>query len=817
MSTASTSKSPSGQRPWARWLMLLVTSLAVAFVATDTARPPALSLQVGDVAPRTLKAPYAITWTDFEELEAQRERARRRVAPVFVRDEGLADQLASRLSTTFDLARVRLEEDEAARSAGGGDSSPSPEMTRAAVGELITRELGIQLSRSSLDALVSAAFPAEAAELGATWVQVALIGQMVVGSRDGLPMDGRGVEVVGLNGGVTSTAVDDLSMLVTLEYARRSIKLAALEAARTREWAGAVGEIAEALLGPNLYYSAEKTLAAQDAAERAVEAVPYEVQRGEAIFQEGIIVTDAQLSKYEALQRSARDEGGLLAAVLSTGGLMFLWLGTLYGFRGRVRAPDLRETGAAASLLVLAAILSRLVVESGPGVAILIGYDVGPTALYYATPIAGVAVLLRVLLGERWLGPFLGAVSSVAVVVMRGDVYLVIYFLITSMVAVGSVGQNRERVAVLRAGLYAGIAGAAAVSLLHVVDLFALGTEVERSLQIRPLWWIVFAIVGGFFSSFLALAVVPVFEVMGFVTNYRMQELANLNHPLMRQLFLRAPGTHHHSMMVGTLAEAACEAIGADGLQAKIAAYFHDIGKSKRPQYFVENQQPGANRHDHLTPEQSAAVIIEHVTEGVRLAEEHRLPGPIIDNIKMHHGTGLLQFFYSRAQMAADDPADVDASKFRYPGPKPSTREAGIVMLADKVEAATRTIKQPTEDSIRSMILRIINSVMADGQFSNCPLTVREIYVVAETFVRVLTGIHHQRIVYADTKDVSEGSGSSEQRATRNAGSITLDIEGPEEKAAILDTAGIFNEEIDLPDEDTDYEAVGNLPAGVLD
>jgi len=210
--------------------------------------------------------------------------------------------------------------------------------------------------------------------------------------------------------------------------------------------------------------------------------------------------------------------------------------------------------------------------------------------------------------------------------------------------------------------------------------------------------------------------------------------------------------------VVGSLAEAGCEAVGANALLARVASYFHDIGKSLNPQYFVENQGSGGNRHDRLDPYTSADVIIAHVVEGARLADEHNLPQPIRDNIRMHHGTGLLPYFFRRACDDAEDGAVVDEKRFRYPGPKPNTREAGIIMLADKIEAATRTIRQPNESNIRAMIRKIVDSVMADGQFEECPLTFAEIHVITDSFVKTLLGIYHHRIEYPETAAISQST-----------------------------------------------------------
>jgi putative nucleotidyltransferase with HDIG domain len=294
----------------------------------------------------------------------------------------------------------------------------------------------------------------------------------------------------------------------------------------------------------------------------------------------------------------------------------------------------------------------------------------------------------------------------------------------------------------------------------------------------------------------LTLGLVPLMELFGFLTDYKLSELANLNHPLLRRLMLQAPGTYHHSVIVGSLSEAACESIGANALLARVACYFHDIGKGVKPQYFVENQRDGQNRHDRLSPEQSAQVIINHVREGGVLARQHKLPQPIYDNIFMHHGSGLIPYFHNRAKEQSQG-QPVDEALFRYPGPKPNTREAGIIMLADKVEAACRTIKEPSEERMRAMIQTIINSVMADGQLEECPLTVRELYQVANAFVAVLLGIYHHRIEYPATRAISSGAGK--MPAVPRQGTITLEIQNP----LLPPRVGASD-----PDPSSDYEAV---------
>jgi putative nucleotidyltransferase with HDIG domain len=391
-------------------------------------------------------------------------------------------------------------------------------------------------------------------------------------------------------------------------------------------------------------------------------------------------------------------------------------------------------------------------------------------------PVAGGAMLVRVLVNSESALVWAVVASVLCGVLLDTSPLMVSWYVVTAFVATLAVGPARERLAVLRAGLWCGLAGAAMVLLLGALRAQDPTVEEPFTVTLGVLAFVT-ALLAGLLSAVLALGIVPAFELFGFVTDYKLLELASLNHPLLRQLMLRAPGTYHHSVIVGTLSEAACETIGANALLARVACYFHDIGKGLKPQYFIENQRETGNRHDRLSPEASAAVIINHVREGGVLALQHKLPRPIVDNIYMHHGTGIIQYFYARAKEQAAPGEVVDERLFRYPGPKPDSREAGVIMLADKVEAACRTIKEPNEERIRAMIQQIINSVMTDGQFDRCPLTLRELYQIADTFTTVLLGIYHHRIEYPATREISSGKGRL--IPVPKQGTITLEIMNP--------------------------------------
>jgi putative nucleotidyltransferase with HDIG domain len=270
--------------------------------------------------------------------------------------------------------------------------------------------------------------------------------------------------------------------------------------------------------------------------------------------------------------------------------------------------------------------------------------------------------------------------------------------------------------------------------------------------SLQAVYCLLFAVIGGFVNAAVLMGVIPLIEsLFQYTTDIKLLELSNLHAPLLRELMIRAPGTYHHSMLVGTLVEAAAETIHANPLLARVAAYYHDVGKLSKPQYFIENAGQGENRHDRLAPSMSALILTSHVKEGVELAREHHLGRSIVDIIRQSHGTALITFFYQKARNMSDpEVQNINERDFRYPGPKPQTREAGLVMLADCVEAASRTLTDPNPARIQGMVQKIINNIFIDGQLDECELTLKNLHEIAKSFNRILCGIYHQRIDYPE-------------------------------------------------------------------
>jgi putative nucleotidyltransferase with HDIG domain len=308
------------------------------------------------------------------------------------------------------------------------------------------------------------------------------------------------------------------------------------------------------------------------------------------------------------------------------------------------------------------------------------------------------------------------------------------------------VWQARRRSKIITAGFCVGIAQAVCL-IIFFRQLGIKGVSVLK-FGAAPFF-------NGIFGAFLAAGFLPAFEYLfKVVTDISLLELADFNHPLLKRLVLEAPGTYHHSLMVGNLAEIASEAVGANALLSRVGAYYHDIGKLEKPEYFSENMDKYASKHDSLNASMSKLVIMDHVKTGVELAKKSRLNDAIIDFICQHHGTSLVYYFYRRALESTENQEGVEEEVYRYPGPKPQSKETAIVLLADSAEAACRSLEEPTAERISDMVRRIINNKFIDGQLDMCDLTLKDLEKIATTFIHILGAFYHSRIEYPDQNKV---------------------------------------------------------------
>jgi len=378
----------------------------------------------------------------------------------------------------------------------------------------------------------------------------------------------------------------------------------------------------------------------------------------------------------------------------------------------------------------------------------------------YLMPVAAGSVLLGILLDAN-TALVIGMIMSVGTAVFSGgSVPVVVVSSIGAIVGAVVSSEVEERTDIMKAGVV--------VSASNMAVLFAIFQLQERILLVEMGLWrdLLWAGGNGMLSAVVAIGLLPFLETFfDILTPVKLLELGNPNHPLMRTLLENAPGTYHHSMMVANLAESAAEEVGGDSLLTRVGAYYHDIGKARRPYFFVENQFGGENPHDKLSPNLSALIIISHVKEGLEMAKEYVLPEAISDFIIQHHGDRRVSYFYARAQEASESAVPED--NYRYPGPKPQSKETAVVMLADAVEAAVRSLARPTPDRIRGVVRNIIYDRLEEGQLDKCDLTFKDLDLVCDTFTRVLSGAFHQRLEYpesllAQVKEEDNGNSGSD-------------------------------------------------------
>lgn len=526
--------------------------------------------------------------------------------------------------------------------------------------------------------------------------------------------------------------------------------------------------IVDKMLRPNLTFNRGETEIRRKAAVDAINPSLFQVKRGEMIVREGERLSEEQVRKLKAISSHA---GDYAASVRTLCGLTFLII-LLFFATHRFSKLNIRKYRATnrdlfflSSIFVFYFLLVKiaLVVSSTLDAAFP---SIEPETFYYLFPFAVGAMVVRIVLNSE-VSLIFNALATLLLGIQFGASPILLYVFIGGVTAAHRVRHCKERSLIYRAGLHVGIINAFAVLFLALLAGRALGEQ--------TLWGMVFGFFGGIVCAAVTTAIIPLIEsLFRYTTDIKLLELANMNNPLLRELMVQAPGTYHHSVIVGNLVEAAAESINANPLLAKVSAYYHDIGKMKKPLYFSENMRDGENRHDKLTPSMSALIIAAHVRDGLELAKEHKLGTMIKEVIEQHHGTGQMRFFLDKARQLRDpELPPVDEHEYRYPGPKPQTREAALIMLADAVEAASRTLKNPTPARIQGLVQKIINYIFTDGQLDECELTLKDLHLIAKSFNLVLAGIYHHRIDYPEPAFKETSKRKSSEHSDRESANET--------------------------------------------
>jgi putative nucleotidyltransferase with HDIG domain len=501
----------------------------------------------------------------------------------------------------------------------------------------------------------------------------------------------------------------------------------------------AVAEVAAAALTPNHIFNAERTRREREAAAAEVPSVTRRLFAGAIVIQPGERVTQLHLDKFAALglQNPQMDALGIAAVSL----LVFLFTLLAAAYLAQFHAPLYRDTPRLL-LLALLAIISVVGLKIGQTLLALpfsSGVQLGYLGMMC---VASSGMAMALLLSPRVATPIVALLSVASGLILNNELRFTVVTLGSSLVGIVAVAHLRNRGDGLRAMTWLCLCNALLIVLVGQIQ-----GDTLHELWTGALW----GVISGLFAFALFWMGVAAFEKpFGITTHLRLLELSDPATPILQQFRMRVPGTYAHSLMVGNLAHAAAEAIGADALLVRVAAYYHDLGKMSRPEFFIENQAGGPNVHDRLSPSMSALVLTSHVKEGLEIAEQVGLPPRVRDVIEQHHGTCLMKYFYHRAigLSGGRAPHPTLEAQFRYAGPKPQTKEAAILMLADSVEAASRTLNKPTPARIADFVRAMIEDKRADGQLDDCDLTLRDLKKIQDVFARLLSGALHARVEY---------------------------------------------------------------------
>ncbi len=738
-----------------RWMIGITSALVVALLLSPAIRLPSEHYQVGDVASADVKSTQNFLVEDEGATLAKRIEAKMAVLSVYDYDPSILQKAAGRIGTSFSLMRDYGKRVEIVGREEG---------RRREFEEL----LGITLTPKEFGALVGSGFDKSMEDIILSLIQP-VMNKGIVADRDFMAQQkGKGIVVRNVQTQAERTR-RQLDTIIDSAQSEAIIRqnAKALSETISRELRDVLTKIALHLMEPNLTFNRNETEARKAAAFHGVKPVLFQIKKGEMLVREGERITEAHLVKLQALEELRKESKMGLITI----GLFFLILMVVYWVYAfstkniRKISLSLRDLLFISLNLITIVLALKLFIFISTSMEITF-LRISSSSYYYLFPVAAGAMLTRIVINSEVAIIYSVLVGIFSAILQDNSLFFFLYPFVGSIVGANGVARCEQRSSLIKAGLHVGLANAL---LLLFYEMFR-GTVFE----FEVLFYCGFGFIGGVLSAIIVLGTTPIVEaIFGYTTDITLLELANLEQPVLKDLIVQAPGTYHHSIIVGSLAEAAAKAINVNPLLARVSAYYHDIGKIKKPLYFSENQGGKKNPHDKLSPSMSSLILNAHVKDGVEVAREQKLGKKILDIIRQHHGTSLISFFYQKAKEKENPGVEsIDEKDYRYLGPKPQTKEAGIVMLADAVEAASKTLSEPTPSRIKGLVHRIIQNIFADGQLEDCELTLKDLRHIEEAFDRILTGIFHQRVEYPNSQEEQnaskkEGDEGTHSRSTK--------------------------------------------------
>lgn len=764
-------------------ILLVVTVLTtLIFYPNLVITPPAY--EAGDIAEENIKAPRDFFVEDPAATNEKRIQARNRVQTIYDFDPAVTDRVSRQVREAFAVLQesggsaaneqpVSAADGEpagrlAAGAVQGSAASAMPLDGKAEKKAAFEAILGVSLGNGAFNLLENQSFTPEAPPLISEILARVLNNGVVADKEMLLREQDRGIVLKTVGSG-EEVVVWNLRQFYGPDQAKTMVRVTGDPLLRGLDYnqINLVVDITQRLIQPNITVNRTLTENRRQEAQRGVNPVLYQVKKGEMILREGQRVTDTDVLKLDALARHA-ERSGMAGKSFGTALIIFWLLIITYfitlHYRIGAHAHENRNLVFMGSILIGFFILAQLSISLAAAFGEGAAMGLATESMFYGIPLAAAAMTVCQFAGFSVAFPFAIVVALVAGLLFESSYIYSIYFLASSIVGAYWIRRVRHRREFIITGAQLGV-----LNIVLATSLSIYGGDISAT---RTGWDAVFAFLGGISAGVLTIGISPVVEmVFGYTSDSTLAERANLDQPLMRRLMLEAPGTYHHSVIVGSLVEAAAAEVGANPVLAKVGGYYHDIGKLKNPQHFIENQNSCKNIHNKLAPSMSCLILISHIKNGVELARTSRLEPEIIDAIKQHHGTSTITFFYEKAKsQKKDQPINID--HFRYPGPKPQTKETALVMLADQVEAASRTLENPSHARIQGLVQYLINKVFSDNQLNECPLTLKDLHIIARTFVKILTGIHHHRVEYPDKPQngsKKEHNGGSDHKSAESA------------------------------------------------
>ena len=768
-----------------RWALLIVVTAVLTLLLHPKLVVTKHHYLLGDIAERDIKAPQDFFIEDQEATEANRQKAADEVLTVYDFDSALPAKLTERVQLAFVNIQSMFVLEEPVEDVGEtqpvvkdlpkstpveGEPKPIVDLVWEKKAEF-EEKIGIDVSDGAYKILIQNEFSGEIADNIIRVLDVIFETGVVTNKAMLLRETDRGIV---LRDVVTKDerVVKNLKQFYGLDQAKTLVRIIGQPLLKNRGYTlrNLIVDFAQRLIQPNITLNRSETEERKKQVASEIKPILYQIKAGEMLLREGERVGSVQLLKLNAIQDQVKNEN-VVAKSLGAALIIFCLLVTTYTLYlsslGNIVSNLNKNLLFFACILITFLLLADISSSLSDSLTPRIPDTIKSSSITFGTPMAAGSMLICLFMGFRLALPFTLVLAVCTAAILGNSFEYFIYFFISGTMAAYWIQNCRERKVFIKAGAKLGLLNILLATAIDVYVIDFSGTKI--------LWDWAFAFLAGLGAGIVTAGLAPMVEItFNYTTDIKLLELANLDRPILRQLLIEAPGTYHHSVIVGAMVEAAATEIGANPLLAKVCGYYHDIGKIKKPLYFIENQANGKNRHDKLAPSMSSLILQSHIKDGVEIVRENKLGQVITDTIQQHHGTSLISYFYEKAKQQKGEDA-IKIEDYRYPGPKPQTKEIALVMLADVVEAASRTITNPTHSRIQGLVQHLINNIFSDGQLDNCELTLKDLHNIAKSFNKILNAIYHNRIEYPDKAAANPekaNNGSTDRKSAKKDQSI---------------------------------------------